>query len=216
VRTALFIPYAGVTSAGLSVTWDGYAERVRPAFAAMGYGLTSIHTLDDPRQAIAAAECVLVGGGNTFHLLKTLYENDLLQPIRDRVARGVPYIGWSAGSVIACPTMRTTNDMPIVEPPSLTALGLIPFQINAHYTDFHPPGFQGETRAERLQEFVAVNPGVRVLGLPEGTMVRVLDDEIVLFGEGEAPVFAKGEPVRRVRAGEDLRWLISPASSPTS
>jgi dipeptidase E len=111
--------------------------------------------------------------------------------------------------------MRTTNDMPIVEPPSLTALGLVPFQINAHYTDFHPPGFQGETRAERLQEFVAVNPGVRVLGLPEGTMVRVVGDEVALFGDGEAPVFATGEPVRRVRAGQDLGWLLSSESMQT-
>src|SRR5829696_7522808 len=147
VRTVLFVPYASVTA-----SWDDYAAKARAPFGQMGYELAAIHEAADPAAAVRAAEAIVVGGGNTFHLLLRLSEAGLLAPIRERVAAGVPYAGWSAGAVVAAPTIRTTNDMPIVEPPSLTALGLVPFQINAHYTDFHPPGFQGETRAERLGE----------------------------------------------------------------
>jgi dipeptidase E len=205
VRTVTFVPYAGVT-----VSWDDYAARARAAFERMGYGLASVHEGADPVAAVRAAEAVVVGGGNTFHLLLRLNEVGLLGPIRERVAAGVPYVGWSAGSVVAAPTIRTTNDMPIVEPPSLTGLGLVPFQINAHYTDFHPPGFQGETRAERLGEFIQANPGVRVIGLPEGTMLRVEDDDIQLVGPADlvAPVFERGRPRADVRAGDDVRFLL--------
>jgi dipeptidase E len=188
VRTVLFVPFASVT-----ISWDLYAERTASAFASMGYQLTSLHTAASPAAAVRDAEAIAVGGGNTFHLLRALYAADLLAPIRERVAAGVPYVGWSAGSVVACATMCTTNDMPIVVPPSLDALALVPFQINAHYTDVHPAGFRGETRAQRLAEFVAANPGVPVIGLPEGTMLRVHDDDVRLLGTptsaGHAPVF---------------------------
>ncbi len=188
VRTVLFVPFAGVT-----ISWDAYAERTAAAFASMGYQLASVHTAVSPAAAVRDAEVIAVGGGNTFHLLRALYAADLLAPIRERVAAGVPYIGWSAGSVVACATMRTTNDMPIVVPPSLDALALVPFQINAHYTDVHPAGFRGETRAQRLAEFVTANPGVPVIGLPEGTLLRVRDNDVRLLGTptsaAHAPVF---------------------------
>ncbi|MFL5575504.1 MAG: dipeptidase PepE [Gemmatimonadaceae bacterium] len=201
----LFVPYAGVT-----MSWDAYAARVREALGAAGYRVASVHEAADPAAAVRRARAIVVGGGNTFHLLHHLYAHGLLDVIRDRVASGVPYVGWSAGSVVACPTIRTTNDMPIVEPPSLRALGLLPFQINAHYTDFHQPGFRGETRAQRLAEFAAANPGVPVLGLPEGTLLRVEGDDARVLGAPTSaacvPVF--GGTVAEVGIDEPLGVLL--------
>lgn len=199
VRTVLFIPYAGVT-----VSPDAYAERVRAPFGEMGYRLESIHESADPVRAVREAESIAVGGGNTFHLLTRLYEEKLLEAIRDRVAAGVPYIGWSAGSVVTCPTIATTNDMPIIEPPSMRALGLVSFQINAHFTDAHPPGFRGETRRERLAEYLAVNPGAQIVALPEGTMLRVEAESIQPLGAVPVLVFAAKQEPREVQPGSEL------------
>ncbi len=203
IRSALLIPYAGVT-----ITPERYAERAAVPFAKLGYELRSITDAPDPSRALEEAEAIVVGGGNTFRLLATLYERELVEVIRARVHAGVPYLGWSAGAVITAPTMSTTNDMPIIEPRSFRALSLVPFQINAHYTDFHPPGHQGETRAERLEEFIAVNRTVRVIGLREGCSLRITDDVIVLNGLGTAPVFAFGQPVVEYSAGDDLSFLL--------
>jgi dipeptidase E len=156
----------------VTVTWDAYAARVAEALGPLGVRVRPVHASDDPAGVVRDAAAVAVGGGNTFHLLAHLYRSGLLGAVRDRVAAGAPYLGWSAGSVVACPTLQTTNDMPVVEPPAFAALGLVGVQINAHYTDFHPPGFQGETRAERLAEFVAANPDAAVVGLPEGAGSR--------------------------------------------
>jgi dipeptidase E len=203
IRRVLFLPYAGVT-----ISHAEYAERAAVPFATLGYELQSITDAPDPIQAVAQAEAIVVGGGNTFQLLATLYDRELIDAIRARVHTGVPYIGWSAGAVITAPTMGTTNDMPIIEPRSLRALNLIPFQINAHYTDFHPPGHQGETRAERLEEYVAVNRTVRVFGLREGCSLRITDDEIALNGVGTAPVFFYGAPRAEYSAGDDISFLL--------
>jgi dipeptidase E len=203
VRNVLFIPYAGVT-----ITPARYAERAAVPFAKLGYGLQSITDAPNPVLAVESAEAIMVGGGNTFKLLATLYEHGLIDPIRARVHAGVPYIGWSAGAVVSAPTMGTTNDMPIIEPKSLRALNLIPFQINAHYTDFHPPGHQGETRAERLEEYIEANRTVRVVGLREGCSLRIEDDEIALNGLGTAPVFSYGAPVSEYSAGDDISFLL--------
>ena len=203
-RSALFVPYAAVSN-----TFDGYAEYAASPFASLGMTLRPVHREPDPARAVRDAEAIVVGGGNTFHLLRELYATRLLDPIRERVGAGVPYLGWSAGAVIAAPTIRTTNDMPIIEPPSLAALGLVPFQINAHYTDFHPPGFQGETRAERLTEFLAVNPEVRVIGLREGTMLRVEGDDVALLGSPSAVIFEHRRPPREVTPGEPLAELMA-------
>ena len=199
VRSVVFIPYAIV-----SATTESYATRAREAFEGMGYGLTALidGVAPSPAEAIARADAIVVGGGNTFRLLDVLHANDLLGEIRARVAAGVPYIGWSAGSVVACPTIRTTNDMPIVEPPSLRALGLVPFQINAHYTSAHPPGFQGETRDERLAEFLELNRGVDVLALPEGTLLRVEGRDIAVWGEGAVKRMRYGSEPLDLTAGE--------------
>jgi dipeptidase E len=199
----LFIPYAGVTIAHAE-----YAQRAAAPFAKLGYDLQSIGDAADPVRALEGAGAIVVGGGNTFQLLASLYDRELIDVIRARVHAGVPYIGWSAGAVITAPTMGTTNDMPIIEPRSLRALDLVPFQINAHYTDFHPPGHQGETRAERLEEYIEVNRSVRVLGLREGCSLRITDDEIALHGPGTAPVFSYGVPRADYSAGDDISFLL--------
>jgi len=191
VSSVLFIPYAAVP--GTSAAYDAYTLRVRSPFADMGYNLISVHETADPVQAVRSAAAIVIGGGNTFHLLTRLYAADLLEVIGARVRAGTPYIGWSAGSVVACPTIATTNDMPIIEPPSLRALGLVQFQINAHYTDVHPPGHQGETRAERLAEFLSLQPAVTVIGLREGALLHVNGGKVRLWGTG-ARVFRTGEP----------------------
>ena len=203
VQRVLFIPYAGVTIAHAE-----YAERAAVPFAKLGYDLQSIGDDKTAVQALERAEAIVVGGGNTFQLLASLYDRNLLDVIRARVHQGVPYIGWSAGAVITAPSIGTTNDMPIIEPKSLRALNLVPFQINAHYTDFHQPGHQGETRAERLEEYIAVNRTVRVLGLREGSSLRITDDEITLHGLGTAPVFSHGAPRAEYSAGDDISFLL--------
>ena len=199
VSRAVFVPFAGVT-----IGWDAYAARVREAFAAFDVDVSSVHRATDAPSAIASAEAIVVGGGNTFRLLEQLYATGLLDPIRDRVRAGAPYIGWSAGSVVACPTIQTTNDMAIVRPPRFEALGLVPFQVNAHYTDVHPPGFQGETRAQRLAEYVELNREVAVIGLPEGSLLRVEGDRVELAGADAAPLFRHGAEPSRLTAGRDL------------
>ena len=167
VRRVLFVPYAGVT-----VSYDDYVGKVGETFTALGYELDSIHDAPDPVAAVNDAETIAIGGGNTFRLLQQLAAQGLLDPIRERVRGGMPYMGWSAGSNVAGPSICTTNDMPIVEPPSFDALDLVPFQINPHYTDAHPPGHQGETRADRLAEFTELNRDAVVAAMPVGTATR--------------------------------------------
>jgi dipeptidase E len=203
IKRVLFVPFAGVRH-----TYDEYAKNVRERFEEMGYQLDSVHEARDPSQAVREAEAIAVGGGNTFHLLRGLYESKLIATIRARVEGGAPYIGWSAGSNVACPTIRTTNDMPIVEPPSLDALKLIPFQINPHYTDERAEGHAGETRDERLQEFIEVNPDMAVVGLREGTILRIEDTSIKLLGEKSARVFLKGREAKDYTPQESLQFLL--------
>ena len=200
----LFVPYAGVR-----LSWDDYADVVGDALEPLGLAVDAIHQAEDPRRAVEEAEAVLVGGGNTFALVKGLYEHDLLPAIRARVNAGVPYVGWSAGANVACPTLSTTNDMPIVEPPGFATLGLVPFQINPHYTDQHPPGHGGETRAERIEEFCLANPSVPVVGLPEGTMLRVEGERLTFHGEQPARVFRYDHEPMEVADGDGLQFLMA-------
>jgi dipeptidase E len=202
-KSVLFVPFAFVR-----FSYDEYAARVRERFAQWGYELQSIHAAVDARAALERAEALVVGGGNTFHLLRTLYENDLPDAIRARVSAGLPYIGWSAGANVACPTIKTTNDMPIVEPPTLNALGLVPFQINPHYTDATLAGHGGETRAERLAEFVKVNPDTYVVGLREGSILRIEGASVSLLGKQAATVFIEGHEPRDYAANESLEFLL--------
>ena len=202
-RRLAFVPYAAVTFG-----YDDYAARVQHALASLGVEVTGVHTADDPAEAVRQSDAVLVGGGNTFHLLREAYATGVMGAISERVRGGAPYVGWSAGANLACPTVRTTNDMPVVEPPTLDALGLVPVQINPHYTDAHPDGHRGETRAERLAEFVAANPGVPVVGLPEGTAAWITDGTASLLGDGTARVFDERTPSgRAATVGEAERLL---------
>ncbi|HXH38702.1 MAG TPA: dipeptidase PepE [Thermoanaerobaculia bacterium] len=181
-RRVAFVPFAFRDHAA-------YTARVRERLGRMDLDVISI---DDLR----SADAIFVGGGNTFRLLNTLYERDLLSPIRDRVRAGLPYLGSSAGTVIAAPTMKTTNDMPIVEPPSFASLGLVNYQINPHYLDPDPQStHKGETREERIHEFLDEND-VPVVGLREGSVLRVEEGTTRLLGEKTARLFQRGkEPV---------------------
>jgi dipeptidase E len=162
----------------------------------MGYELSSIHAAANPVKAVSETEAIFIGGGNTFRLLRALYDQDLLGPIRERVAAGMPYVGSSAGSNVATPTIKTTNDMPIVQPPSFDALGLVSFQINPHFLDPDPNSkHMGETREERLTQFLEEND-TPVVGLREGAILRIENGEIALRGSTGARIFRKGmEPV---------------------
>jgi dipeptidase E len=202
VSRVLFVPFAIADR-------EGYAAKTRERFRAMGYGLESLHEASDKGQAVNDAEAIFIGGGNTFRLLKTLYEFDLLPVIRARVENGLPYIGSSAGSNVAAPTIKTTNDMPIVEPPSFNALGLVSFQINPHYLDPESAStHMGETREERLLQYLEEND-TPVVGLREGAMLRVEEGTILLKGSAGARIFRKGEPPVEVVPGSDLNALLS-------
>jgi dipeptidase E len=205
VTQLLFIPFALHNR-------DAYASQARERFKAMGYELESAHEVADARQAVHNAEALFIGGGNTFRLLKALYDFDLLLPIRQRVAQGMPYMGSSAGSNVACPTIRTTNDMPIVQPPSFAALGLVTFQINPHYLDPDPQStHKGETREERLMQFLEENP-TAVVGLREGAMLRLEQGSIELKGASGARIFRRGHEPFELKPGEKLNPYISPSA----
>ena len=203
LHRVVFVPHALLDR-------DAYAGQARRRLEKMGYGLDSLHEAPDARGAVSRAEALFIGGGNTFRLLQGLQELSLLEPIRRRVEEGMPYIGSSAGSVVACPTIRTTNDMPIVEPAGFEALGLIPFQINAHYLDADPAStHMGETREERLRQFHEENPEP-VVGLREGTMLRVEGDSVVLQGGRPARIFRPGKEPVEVPPGTALDELLAP------
>jgi dipeptidase E len=201
VDRILFVPWALFDR-------DGYAVKARRRVSEMGFGLDSVHRTDDPRRAVREAQALFLGGGNTFRLLKRLHEEELIDPIRERVAAGMPYVGTSAGSNVACPTIRTTNDMPIVEPPSFEALDLVPFQINPHYLDPDPASrHQGETREQRIVEFLEESDRV-VIGLREGSMLRIEGEEMELRGTTGARIFRRGAEPREVPPGTRLDELL--------
>lgn len=200
ISDALFIPYAGVT-----LDWDDYTDKVQAALPELN--IRGIHSELNPRQALLQTEAILVGGGNTFHLLNALYEEELVSLIRQRVRAGIPYVGWSAGSNICGQSIRTTNDMPIIEPPTFDALGLVPFQINPHYTDYQPPGHNGETRDERIAEFCALCPETPVVGLREGSGLMCTEGKLRLVGGLAAVVFEEGEKLA-IAPDQDLTRLL--------
>jgi dipeptidase E len=187
IRDVLFIPYAGVR-----VNYDDYVAMVQQALKPLNIHVKGIHEFANPADAIVNAQAVMVGGGNTFVLLAKLYEHNLIQTLQQKTAAGMPYIGWSAGSNIAGLSIRTTNDMPIIEPPSFQALGLLPLQLNPHYTDFVPVGFHGETRDMRLAEFMHVDADTAIIGLPEGTALRLSGTTLRYEGSEKAFLFRAG------------------------
>jgi len=202
-KTVLFIPYAAVM-----FSYDDYETRVKEKFNQTGHDIVSIHRFADPSEAVEKAEAIAIGGGNTWKLLDLMQKNNLVTAIRDKVLSGTPYIGWSAGSNVACPTIMTTNDMPVTEPSSFSATGLVPFQINPHYLDANPEGHAGETREQRIMEFIEMNPSVYVVGLREGTMLKVENRSLKLIGPKKARIFFKGAIPVEAGNEDDLSFLL--------
>lgn len=203
VKEILFIPYAG-----FALGYDAYEAKVNQAMQGINRKVVSIHRFDDPVKAVENAQAIAIGGGNTFYLLKQLYDNELVDAIRKKVSAGTPYIGWSAGSNMAGLTICTTNDMPIVQPRSFNALALVPFQINPHYTDYQPPNHNGETRAERIYEYTRANPHRYVVGIPEGTALERQGGQLYLRGTKDGLIFRDGEGIKSIKADSDISFLL--------
>lgn len=208
-KRVVLIPYASVVPSE-AVAWDATTANVRAALAALNIEITAIHHCKDAATALADADAIMVNGGNTFNLLRHLRRNELIVPLRTQILAGKPYVGWSAGSAICAPTIRSTNDMPIIDPSGLDALGVIDFQLNAHYTNAVPEGWMGETRDQRLAEFVAMNPTMPVFGLPEGDWLRMRDSEITLRGAFPGKWFAAGLDPQLVASGSTLHRPVAP------
>jgi dipeptidase E len=204
VTEVAFVPYAAVT-----FSYDEYERRVQERFNEIGIKVTSVHKALNKRNFVRHAQAIVIGGGNTFALLKKMQEEDLIDIIYRRVKAGMPYVGWSAGSNVTCPTICTTNDMPIVQPESFRAIGLVPFQINPHYLDANPEGHAGETREQRINEYVEANRSRYVVGLREGCMLRIDDNGIELIGSRPMRIFKKGVATYEVQPGENIDFLIN-------
>jgi dipeptidase E len=200
-RSLLFVPFA-LADVG------AYTDKARAVFAPWGVEVRGLHEFPDARSAVAAAEAIFVGGGNSFRLLRALQSNGGLAAIRRAVREGTPYLGASAGTNLACPTICTTNDMPIVEPRDFEALGWLPFQINPHYEDPAPGStHMGETREQRIREFHEEN-AADVLGLREGSWLRRSGDRLSLGGENGARLFRRGESPREIASPARLDELL--------
>jgi len=202
-KKALFIPYAAVSEA-----FSDYEARVQTAFDRINVKVESITRFNRAKKAVQDAEAIVIGGGNTFRLLKLIQQNELIEAIRYRVIDGTPFVGWSAGANVACPTICTTNDMPITEPDNLSAINLVRFQINPHYRDIHPENFGGETREERILEYLEMDPYVYVVGLREGSMIKTEKGNIELLGTKSARVFHYGQPTIEIMPGDDIDFLF--------
>ena len=203
VSEVVFVPYAAVT-----FSYAAYEAKVQARFNQIGIKVNSVHRAKNPRQMIRNAQAICVGGGNTFALTKKMQEQGLMQAIRRKISEGTPYVGWSAGSNVCCPTICTTNDMPIVQPESFKAISAVKFQINPHYLDANPEGHAGETREQRIMEYIEANPRRWVVGLREGCMLHVEGDKMELIGSRPMRIFKKGVATYEVNAGDDLSFLM--------
>ncbi len=200
-----FVPYA-------LAEHDDYTASFRTALEPIGCTVQGVHEGTDPVQVLADSDAVFVGGGNSFRLARSLQETGLDRAIADHVHEGMPYVGSSAGSNAACPTIRTTNDMPIVQPRTLAGIGLVPFQINPHYVDPDPSSVHmGETREERILQFLECND-VPVVGLREGSWLRVSGDEGEVGGELSARLFRRGHAPVELEPGAQLADLLATAA----
>lgn len=176
--SVVFIPYAAV-----GFSYNDYTDKVNQALSSYNIKVHNLDDFDDKIQALQDATAIFVGGGNTFHLLKSLQKLNLINTIQKLVSNGLTYVGWSAGSNIASPTICTTNDMPIVEPESFYSLGLVPFQINPHFTEELIPNHGGESRLQRLSEYLAANPKQKVFALPELSYLIQKNRQLTYFGQ---------------------------------
>jgi dipeptidase E len=200
-KTVLFFPFA-------LFDCDDYAAKAKARFAATGYSLESAHTAGNPEKAIDRADAIFIGGGNTFGLLKALQDLELIEPIRRKVKSGMPYIGSSAGSNVAGPTIKTTKDMPIVQPRSFDSLGLVPFQISPHYLDPDPNStHMGETQEERILQFLEESE-TPVVGIRVGAWLWIENGAVTLKGETGARIFRCGHTPVEVRPGTEISGLV--------
>lgn len=198
----IFIPYARPSG----ISHDDYTKKAATFFNGIGIGVKGLHEFTDPTEAINNAKGYFTGGGNTFLLVKTLYENGLMNILKYNVEDGKPYMGCSAGSNIAGLTMQTTNDMPIVYPPSFDTMGVIPFNINPHYLDPNPSvKHAGETRETRIKEFLTQN-SIPVVGLREGNWIRRIDDKITVEGTELTRIFEKEKTPYEINPGTELKF----------
>ena len=194
----LFIPYAGVRR-----TNDEYEQKVIDCLEYKN--ITSIHKFSDPKRAVAEAKAICIGGGNTFALLYYLYKFDLVEAIKQRVEAGVPYFGWSAGANVAGSTMMTTNDMPIIMPKSFDSLNIFPYQINPHFISGKLAGHNGESREERLEEFLIANPKETIYALPEGTALLIEGSEAEVIGHSEILKFEYQKEIEKIEVGTKFK-----------
>ncbi len=201
-KTVVFIPYAAVT-----FSFNEYVEKVSKALGNT-HKIVGIHEFENQIEAIKNAEAIMVGGGNTWQLVRLMHDNKLMPVIAEKVKSGTPYIGWSAGSNVACPTLRTTNDMPIIDPKVFNTINLVPFQINPHYMDANPDGHAGETREQRINEFIAINPDTYVVGLREVTLLKYENGKLDLVGDRTARIFKKGITPYELKSGDDFNFLL--------
>ena len=198
-QTIAFVPFASVDS------YDVYADKVRNGLSALPHQINVVNG-DSAKELIRHCDVIMVGGGNTFKLLHDLYASDVVELIREKVQNGTPYIGWSAGSNLTGPTICTTNDMPILEPKSFASFGFFPFQLNPHYYNMVIEGFHGETRDQRLEEYLKANPGKKIMALPEGTWLQMQNDEVKFDGIAQGVMMSREE-------GQTIHRIIHPGAS---
>ncbi len=203
LKKCIFIPFAGVT-----ISFNEYEKRIKTQFEEIGHQVVSIHHFENKIGAIEEADVIVIGGGNTYNLLYWLYQYKLLEVIREKVKKGTPYIGWSAGSNVACPTICTTNDMPIIYPQSFNCLNIIPFQINPHFTEATIENHGGETREARILEYLEINRQMKVIGLREGTLIRYVNAKAELLGKNGAKYFQYGEPAKEIPVNSSLDFYF--------